>query len=79
MIPGLPFPWLFTLNNQLKSAKPDDKIENVVFIKTGGGKLQPTNPYTIFLTPIFNNCLRFVRKTMAKENTWQFLLFFCCP
>ena len=42
--PWFTFPWLFTLNNQLKSAKPDDKIENVVFIKTGGGKLQPDKP-----------------------------------
>ena len=42
--PWFTFPWLFTLNNQLKSAKPEAKIETVVFIKTGGGKLLPDKP-----------------------------------
>lgn len=42
--PWFTFPWLFDLADKLKNKKPEEKIENIVFIKTGGGELMTDKP-----------------------------------
>lgn len=42
--PWYTFPWFFGLANELKKAKPETEVEDVVFIKTGGGDLMPDKP-----------------------------------
>ncbi|MBP1664169.1 MAG: hypothetical protein H6Q19_1309 [Bacteroidetes bacterium] len=42
--PWFTFPWLFDLADKLKNKKQEEKIENIVFIKTGGGELMTDKP-----------------------------------
>ncbi len=64
--PWFSFPWLFDLSEKLKSERPNLPIENIVFIKPGGGNLMTDRPLHNIQSNDFSKLFNLCRKYNAK-------------
>lgn len=64
--PWYTFPFLFKLDNELTINFGKERSENVLFIRSGGGKRKEDKPYSNLLHPDYKNLIRYSKK---KEIT----------